>query len=211
MRIYLSPSSQFDNAYSGVTAVEGSVCNDIAIYCEKALKRCGIEVKRGDSTKTTMESRVSESNDWHADYHIPIHTNAGGGKGTEVYAWPTTIDSVVKAVYNNVAKLSPGADRGIKDGSGLYEVNSTNAICCYIECEFHDTYGKWIYEHKKDLGEAIAKGICEGAGVKYVLETPETNTNEKMYRVQVGAFKYKKNAENLAKELNKAGYDTIIK
>lgn len=211
MKVYLSPSSQFGNAYSGVNAVEGNVCNEIAKYAEVALKRNGIEVKRGDSTKTSMEERVDESNKWGADYHIPIHTNAGGGQGTEVFAWPTTIDKVVESIYDNVAKVSPGKDRGIKDGSGLYEVNSTNAIACYIECEFHDTYGNWIVNHTEEMGEAIAKGVCDGIGVTYIKEEKSEPVNGKLYRVQVGAFTDKKNAERLVETLKGFGYDCIIK
>lgn len=210
MKVYLSPSSQYDNIYSGVTASEAEVCYDIATYCEEALKRNGIDVKKG-SKESSMESRVTESNNWQADYHIPIHTNAGGGKGTEVFAWHTCLnDALVKAVYNEVANLSPGSDRGIKNGDNLYEVNATSAICCYIECEFHDTYGKWIYEHKKELGEAIAKGIITSTGKRFIESTAQNVSSGKLYRVQVGAFEKKENAEALKKELESKGYSVFI-
>ena len=38
-----------------------------------------------------------------------------------------------------------------------------------------------------------------------------TTTKKKLYRVQVGAFSNKKNAENMAKELQAKGYSTVIK
>lgn len=41
--------------------------------------------------------------------------------------------------------------------------------------------------------------------------TPATPTNGTIYRVQVGAFSVKSNAEKLAKELQSKGYSTIIK
>lgn len=214
-KVYLSPSSQFDNVYSGVTAVEADVCNKIAKVAESALKRCGVDVKRGDSAKTNMEQRVAESNTWGADYHIPIHTNAGGGQGTEVFAYSGfESNKFVKAVYDAVAKVSPGTDRGIKNGNGLYEVYATTAVCAYVECEFHDTYGNWIYNHVDELGEAIAKGVCAGLGLNYVpagTSTQSPSTSERLYRVQVGAFKDKKNAENLAARLKALGYGSIIK
>lgn len=210
MKVYLSPSTQYDNIYSGVSTSEAEVCYDIATYCEAALKRNGIDVKKG-SRESSMESRVTESNNWGADYHIPIHTNAGGGKGTEVFAWHTCLDdALVKAVYNEVANLSPGSDRGIKNGDNLYEVNSTTAICCYIECEFHDTYGKWIYEHKKELGEAIAKGVITSAGKPFIESAAQTPSSKNLYRVQVGAFEKKENAETLKKELESKGYSVFI-
>lgn len=39
----------------------------------------------------------------------------------------------------------------------------------------------------------------------------EDETDGKIYRVQIGAFKVKKNAENLAAELKAKGYQTIVK
>ena len=40
--------------------------------------------------------------------------------------------------------------------------------------------------------------------------TAKTSTSGKTYRVQVGAFSVKSNAEKLAKELKSKGYDAIV-
>ena len=39
----------------------------------------------------------------------------------------------------------------------------------------------------------------------------DNNTSDKLYYVQAGAFKNKENAEKLKEELNKEGFDAIIK
>jgi N-acetylmuramoyl-L-alanine amidase len=67
----------------------------------------------------------------------------------------------------------------------------------YIEVDFHDVpaVAKWIIENVEDIGEAIAKGICNHFGVKYV-EKPQPI--KPVYRVQVGAFENKADADALA-------------
>ena len=63
------------------------------------------------------------------------------------------------------------------------------------------------------IGEAIAKGICKADGKSYIKEklAVAPTKNDTIYRVQVGAFSEKKNAEAMEKKLKKDGYDTIVK
>lgn len=176
-KIYLSPSSQFENKYSGVNTNEAETCRKIASYAKAALERNGYVVKQGANTTTfEMDDRTAESNTWGADIHIAIHTNAGGGQGTEVFAYSGSMsDKYVKAIYNEVAKTSVGSDRGIRNGDNLYEVVNTNAVCVYIECEFHDTNGAWIVQNVKNLGEAITRGVCKAEGKTFKGESGSTN------------------------------------
>lgn len=59
------------------------------------------------------------------------------------------------------------------------------------------------------VAERIVKEWCNILGVAY--RPPESSvSSDKLYRVQVGAFADKKNAERLAKELKDKGYDTYI-
>lgn len=214
-KIYLSPSSQFENQYSGVNTNEAETCRKIASYAKSALERNGYTVKQGANTTTfEMDDRTAESNSWGADLHIAIHTNAGGGQGTEVFAYSGSMnDKYVKAIYESVAAASIGKDRGIKNGDNLYEVTNTVAVCVYIECEFHDTNGVWIVNNAKKLGEAIARGVCKAEGKSFKEEVAQSkpSTTGKLYRVQVGAFKDKANAENMLTRLKIAGFDGFIK
>lgn len=63
-------------------------------------------------------------------------------------------------------------------------------------------------------GEAIAKGICNYLGVTYkapVVEKPAaTSSSGTIYRVQVGAYSSKANAEAMLKKLKAAGFDGVI-
>ena len=168
-KIYLSPSNQSGNTYSYGNTTEMEQCNKIAIAAETALKRCGFTVKRAPKGQS-MSTSISESNSFKADVHVCIHTNAGGGKGTDVFVYNNSTENLkyAKPVYDELVKLT-GNGRGIKTYPELAEINQTNAKCVYCECEFHDnaTIAKWIVNNTTKIGEAIAKGLCKAFGVTY--------------------------------------------
>ena len=58
----------------------------------------------------------------------------------------------------------------------------------------------------------IARGILQAFGLSAVgaSASAKTEAADKIYRVQVGAFKSKGNAEKLVKELKTKGYQAII-
>lgn len=205
-KVYLSPSSQTNNGCSGGDT-EAKHCRKIAESAKKYLLLNGFSVKLADAS-LDVSGRVNDSNKWGADVHLPIHTNAGGGDGTLVMCWTGyTGNKYVKNVYNEVSKLSPGKDDGIKVRTDLAEVSGTTAVCVYIEAEFHDTNGAWIDANTDAIGKAIAKGICAADGKTF---SDSETTEKELYKVQVGAFSVKENADKLAAELKAKGYDTYI-
>lgn len=211
MKVFLSPSDQWSNITASGKHSEAFHCIKIADYARAYLELNGYEVKVGSSVKeNSYKNRVKESNEWGADLHIPIHTNAGGGDGTLMLCYPTRINNrYVTSIYNEVAELTPTKDRGIQSSKNLYEINATKCVTAYLECEFHDNEEteKWIDNHEKELGRAISKGVCAADGKVHFAELSNL---KKYYRVQVGAFHDKKNAENLKKELAEKGYNSFI-
>ncbi|MEG1790622.1 MAG: phosphodiester glycosidase family protein, partial [Oscillospiraceae bacterium] len=89
MKIYLSPSSQSANAYADGGTTEQEQCNRIAEAARTALERCGFAVKKAPEGQAYAKN-IAESNEWGADLHIPIHTNAGGGHGPIVFVYGIT-------------------------------------------------------------------------------------------------------------------------
>lgn len=177
MKIYLSPSAQPANNYAAGDTNEQVQCNRIAEAAKSALERCGFAVRKAPEGQGYKDS-VAESNAWGADLHIPIHTNAGGGAGTVVFVHGGTAKQMqyAKPIYDEVQATSPGTtDYGVRVNSGLYELGYTTATAVYVECEFHDRadLAAWIIEHTTELGEAIARGVCTGAGVPYIAPEPK--------------------------------------
>lgn len=186
MKVYLSPSMQPANIYAAGNTNEQVQCNRIAEAAKTALERCGFTVKKAPEGQS-MQQNVSDSNAWGAQLHVPIHTNAGGGAGTVVFVHGGTAAQMKYAapIYEEVQAISPGTtDYGVRVNSGLYELGYTTATAVYVECEFHDRadLATWIIGHTAELGEAIARGICRGAGVRYIApaasEQPEPDMPE---------------------------------
>ena len=219
-KIYLSPSNQDGNMYAYGNTNEMEQCNRIADAAKTALERCGFTVKKAPKGQN-MRVSINESNAWGADLHIPIHTNAmtndgtgtAGGTIVFVYSADTPNMALATPIYNAVQAVTPGkTDFSVRAYPDLAELNGTNCIAVYIEVDFHDNppIAKWLVEHPQTVGEAIAKGVCKGFGVEYVspMPSPSPSPDKKdvFYRVQVGAYSDKANAERFLEQVKAAGF-----
>ena len=208
-KIYISPSNQFENKYAVGNTNEAEQCSKIGTAVAAALERCGMAGMLPGAGCTTLATRVQESNTAGVDLHMPIHTNAFNGNvaGLRIFVHKLggEAEVIAKAVAAELAPITPGESDGISAMPELYEIKNTNAVCVYLEVGFHDnpTEAQWIIDHTEDIAEAICKGLCSHYGVTYVAGEPETDT---LYRVQIGAFSVKENAENMLARAKSAGF-----
>lgn len=162
---------------------------------------------------------VVECNNFAPDLAVDIHNNAGGGDGAEVFYSRVggTGKTLAENILTEIAKLgqkSRGAKTRINSsGSDYYAfIRDTKAHAVIVECAFVDSQDIALIDTEAErvkMGEAIACGILKTLGIAY--EAPETPTEpSKLYRVQVGAYKDKKNAERTVARLRAAGFDAII-
>jgi len=213
-KVYLSPSNQVNNIYTAGNTNEMIQCNRIAETAKTALERCGFQVKKA-AQGTAINTAVKESNSWGADLHISIHTNAYNGQTTGgtlvmLYSMASENKKAGEAILDAVAPISPGPDYALRVNSGLIELNSTKAIAVYLEVEFHDTVAgaNWIIGNTKLIGEAICKGVCNYYNAPYKSKSDGTTPapTGKLYRVQIGAFSVKSNADNYLQKVKNAGF-----
>ena len=211
-KVFLSPSNQYDNVYAYGNTTEGVQCGKIADACKIALERSGVDVMLMHDE--SMQEKCAASNAFDADLHVPIHTNAFNGKvmGTRMFCYSAGGKGMAacKAIFARLAPITPGESENIQVNADYYVVRVPAAPTAYIECEFHDTVegAKWIVENTVLIGETIARGICDYFGVKFV-EKPKPVEPEKkdvLYRVQIGAYKIKANAEKRQAEAKAAGF-----
>ena len=167
--LYINPSVQYSNLYTNNLGNEGKHMNDISILLVSMLDSyTNITVFSNNSMpgKSLSES-VLESNNKNVDYHLAIHSNAGGGKGSEIF-YSQTSYNFSKSILDSLNEVLPYKTRGLKDGSkALYEIKSTKASACLLEILFHDEISQatFIVENKPLIAKAIYEGI-----VSYFLE-----------------------------------------
>lgn len=182
-KIYLSPSNQNQNMYAYGGTNECDVCNKIADATKLALERNGFTVKKAPKGQDMYVS-IKESNDWHSDLHLPIHTNAGGGGGTMCMVYRKASENMKFAnpIYKAVQSVTPGTtDYGIREYPNLAELANTSAVAVYTEVDFHDNkaIAKWLIENTSVVAEALCKGVCHGYGVAYIAPNKnKTSTNK---------------------------------
>lgn len=216
--IYLSPSTQENNIGVGAYGNEEQRMNEVGDILQKHLLRHGITVFR-NKPDMTLGQVVFDSNSKNPDVHFAIHSNAHQGKsrGCEVYCHRFGGDGerLARLIYEKIEPLTPSPDRGVKEahshfgvGKPLYELAYTRATAALVEIAFHDNPDDvaWILANSESIGIALTKGVLEYFGVQYVLE----NVPNTIFRVQVGAFADRKNAEALQKKLKTAGFDSLI-
>lgn len=163
-------------------------------------------INKASSSNAYLSRAVELANNTTLDVFVSIHFNAGGGRGVEVYTYEGRQYADAVAVCENIEKLG-FRNRGVKAGTGFYVIRKTKAKSMLIEVCFVDT--KSDVDLYKEVGvEAIAQAIVEGILINAPKSTVEPSKT--IYRVQVGAFGKKANAEGLCAKLKVDGYSTLI-
>lgn len=225
-------------ADSGAVGINGIKEKDvnlaISLECAKVLQRHGVDVLMSRTKDENDKTKVKECNAFlGADgIAVDIHNNAGNGDGCEVYYYSKGgksltlaqhIVSEIAAIGQNLRKGSSGQNDGLKyrknvlGGEYYAFIRETVAPAVIVECAFLDNKTDVqiidTEAEQKAFGIAIARGILKALNITFVEEKPvatEPETNGKLYRVQVGAYKVKANAVAMQKKLKDAGFNAII-
>lgn len=199
------------------------VLNDrIADKVEKLLEGyTGYELLRLDDTtgetSVLIQDRAKRANDWGADLYLAIHHNAAGyifsGGGITVYVRNKPLEESVqwqKDMYDALIK-----ETGLKGNretplarSNLHEVYAPKMAAVLLELGFMDSSVDvpviLTEEYADKCARAIVKVLAERGNLEKKPETRE------LYRVQVGAYEVKANAEAMLKKLQADGYEGFI-
>ena len=175
-----------------------------------------LESRSNDETVSLTE-RSNKANRNNVDLCISIHCNAfsdSSAQGVEIFYFQgsTRGQQLAKSILNEITKAKLYTkNRGLKTNN-LHMTRETSMPSVLVELGFitNVTDKNLIINNKENFAIAITKGILSYYGITYKAETTQTTTTDKLYRVQVGAFSVKANAEKLANELKQKGYSTII-
>ena len=189
----------------------------IALACRDMLTRHGVSVKmsRTQDENDTLSEEIRECNAFAPDLAVDIHNNAGGGDGAEVFyhhgggKGKTLADNILAEIVK-VGQNSRGAKtRKNSNGKDYYGfIRETSCPAVIVECAFVDNASDLqilaTEDGKKSVGQAIAKGILKTLGKEIQSE------RSSLYRVQVGAYLLKSNAEAVQKKIKAVGFDAFI-
>lgn len=199
--------------------VEKDINLEMAKACRDFLEAAGVLVlmSRTKDENDPVSQEVKECNAFDPDVAVDIHNNAGGGDGFEAFhsigggkgkTLAQNIEAAVKAIGQN----SRGVKTRTKSSGVDYYAFIRETNCPAVICE-----GVFV-DNKADAAAADTDAECRAFGEAYAkgilktLEVGEPEPSEKVYRVQVGAFKSKYNANALLNMLKTDGYtDAYIK
>ncbi|MCI9414821.1 MAG: SH3 domain-containing protein [Clostridiales bacterium] len=179
-RIYLSPSLQEFNQYTG-GGNEELYMNLVADAMEPYLRASGIDFTRNDPGMT-LSQVIAQSNAGNYDLHLAIHSNAAAGElagqmqGADIYYSPVSVNGrrAAEIFAANYQNLYPDPEMvNIRSTTSLAEVNRTRAPAILIETAYHDNPedAQWIRDNVENIGRNLAQSTAQFLGVPFVTPT----------------------------------------
>jgi N-acetylmuramoyl-L-alanine amidase len=150
---------------TGATGVrqEDDVIREVGVRVIEKLRGLGHVVvvctpSSATSVGNSLYQRVKKANDNNVDIFVSIHFNAGGGRGSEVFAASPQGREIAQKVLEQIVTLG-FVNRGVKDGSWLYVIRNSSAPSILIECAFVDSREDMAKYKPEDMARAIVKGL----------------------------------------------------
>ena len=163
-----------------------------------------------------LSTRTSKANNFKADFYLSIHHNAGvmgSNRGGIVAYTYTKVSNVTldwqKALYDAVvASTGLRGDRTTPLAmANFHECRETKMPTVLLECGFMDSKTDVPIILTEDFADKVATAIVSVLVKKGNLVKKQSN---KIYRVQVGAYRNKDKAKLIQAQLKAAGYNAII-
>lgn len=218
-----------DGGASGFNIFEKDIVLKIAKKIQSKLleyENVKVAMSRESDVFLSLDERTKKANLLNADVLVSIHNNGhtSDAKGFESFRYPSADSGTValqNVMHDEIMKSMGGvgiADRG-KKSANFHMLRESKMKAVLTENLFitNSSDAKLL----KDEGflEKIAQGHVNGLVSFYGLKKKNTPTpkpdqpkqDQKLWKVQVGAFSEKKNAEELADDLFKQGYRPFIK
>lgn len=226
-KIYLSPSNQPANKYCVGNTNEKVEMEAVAKRIKEIFEdeyNCEV-VMATLNLSVDVEGRPKEAKDKGCHIYLAIHSNAGGGgkaSGAVAFFHPETYNG--KLLAANVVKelnaicpiqsnrITP-VESGMKqfNGIGYGEIRNPSKlglVSVLVETDFHDNpkTAQWIIDNKDSISRAYVTALVSTFNIGKKIPA-----KAKCYKVQIGAYSKKSNAETMLKRLKNAGFEGYIK
>jgi N-acetylmuramoyl-L-alanine amidase len=202
------------------------------LVCKYLLEYQNVEVLRVyEATRDVpLAERTSKANSWGANLYVSVHYNAvgdgwndaAGGIETLVYSTSTSSSNgynIARTVQDHLIQATGLKNRGVKARPDLWEMRSTKMPAFLCECGFMSNHNEAALMKSAAYQQKVARAIVDGIAAHYslkkkVITPPPVNkpvaapppAKGTLYRVQLGAFSVKANAERLEKQAEDKGF-----
>lgn len=196
-------------------------------FAEAAAEYDGVELLRTDDptgeTLIDIPERCAAANEWGADIYIDMHHNGGANNtnagGVVAYSRPEDPKSEEYAAVIYMSVIAAGGLRGNRATPLQTETNwdtfkYSKMPAVLMEYGFMDSKVDTpvivTEEYARLVGYATMKGVANAAGLKKKEYPAPAAPKEKLYRVQVGAFRNRAYAGEMLEDLKRAGFPGFI-
>ncbi len=178
--IYLSPSSQEFNPYTG-GGNEEYYMNLIADAMEPYLVSSGIRYTR-NSKGNAAADHIAESNRGAYDLHVALHSNsapenlAGRLRGIDVYYYPGSVGGrrIAEIMAENLRLIYPLPNRvQVRSSANIGEIAKVKAPAVFLELGYHDNPqdAEWIRSNIGLIARNLVMSITEYFDIPFILPT----------------------------------------
>lgn len=182
-----------------------------------------------DQRDVPLQERTNSANRLKVDAYVSIHANAYGStwndaRGIETYVYPTRPRialELAQKIQKHVILATDLRNRGVKTAD-FHVLRETNMDAVLIECGFMTNQEEanllQTDAYRRTVADAIVKGVAEQfklakkatALTPAPTPAPAPNNSGGLYKVQVGAFSNRKNADELVQRLKKEGFQAFV-
>ena len=179
--IYLSPSTQENNAYVTGTGSEEYWMNRLADAMIPYLNSCGIRYKR-NTPDMTAGSSIRQANQGWYDFYLALHSNAaapdnyGNVRGVIAFYYPTSTQGqrAAQIFVNNLRSIYPLPDKVVtRSTTSLGEVRDSKFPAVLLELGYHDNYedARWIENNLTEIARNLVLSLTDFFDIPFIWPT----------------------------------------
>jgi len=179
--VYLSPSTQENNAYVTGTGSEEYWMNRLADAMIPYLNSCGIRYTR-NTPDMTAGSSIRQANAGWYDFYLALHSNAaapdnyGNVRGIIAFYYPTSTQGqrAAQIFVNNLRTIYPLPNKvNTRSTTTLGEVRDSKFPAVLLELGYHDNYedAQWIESHLTEIAQNLVLSLTDFFGIPFIWPT----------------------------------------
>lgn len=188
-------------------------------YLVREYDNVEVRLSREEDTSMSLAERTQAANKWGAAVLLSIHINSAAqiAEGFESFVY-TGVNARTKSLQNvlhrKIAAVIGFKDRGQKQAN-FHMLRESAMPAVLTECGFINNPAEARFMNNPEwllkVSRAHAEGLAEWLGLKKKAAAPAAaKPAAKLWRVQVGAYEDRNNAEKLLADLQRSGYKPYI-